>query len=262
MMMEYWAMIFAGGFLFATVMYVVALRIQVMALVDVLWSFGVGLGAVCYLCYLESLTLRSWVVVSVLLLWSLRLSLYLLVNRVLAAKEDPRYVHLASYWGRHAKRNFYLLFVAQILLVALFVLPVTIALGDGTQQWRWWDGLGLAVAALALVGEGLADRQLAHFRSQPDNHGKVCQVGLWRYSRHPNYFFEWLYWWAFVLFACGQAGAAISLVGPVAMYLFLNYITGIPHAERSSLKSRGEAYRRYQQTTNTFFPWIPRQPQL
>jgi steroid 5-alpha reductase family enzyme len=261
-MAEYWAIVFGGGFLFATVLYVVALRIQVMALVDVVWSFGIGLGALFYLCQLDSLSLRSWVVVVVLLLWSLRLSLYLLVNRVLVAKEDPRYVHLASYWGRYAKRNFYLLFLGQILLVALFLLPVTIAIGDGSEQWRWWDGLAIAVATLSLTCESLADRQLARFRRQPVNQGQVCRSGLWYYSRHPNYFFEWLYWWAFVLFAWGQVGAAVSLVGPVAMYLFLNYITGIPHAERSSLKSRGEAYRRYQQTTNTFFPWIPRQPQL
>lgn len=261
-MAEYWAIVLGGGCLFATVLYIAALRIQVMALVDVVWSFGIGLGAVLYLFQLDSLTPRSGVVVCVLLTWSLRLSLYLLINRVLSGKEDPRYVHLAAYWGRQANRNFYLLFLGQILLVALFLLPVTIAIGDGTQPWRWWDGLALAVAALSLAGEGLADRQLARFRSQPKKHGQVCRSGLWRYSRHPNYFFEWLYWWAYVLFACGQDGAAFSLLGPVAMYLFLHYITGIPHAERSSLKSRGEAYRRYQKTTNTFFPWIPRQPQL
>ena len=260
-MAEYWSIVFGGGCLFATVLYVVALRIQVMALVDVVWSFGIGLGTMLYLFQLETLTPRSGVVAGVLLLWSLRLSLYLLINRVLSGKEDPRYVHLAAYWGRHANRNFYLLFLGQILLVALFLLPVTIAIGDGNPQWRWWDRLAVAIAALSLMGEGVSDRQLARFRSRPKNHGQVCQSGLWRYSRHPNYFFEWLYWWAFVFFAYGQSGALFSLVGPVAMYLFLHYITGIPHAERSSLQSRGEAYRHYQQTTNTFFPWIPRLPQ-
>ena len=122
------------------------------------------------------------------------------------------------------------------------------------------DILALLIALGSLFGESIADHQLAEFRQKPANSGKVCDSGLWRYSRHPNYFFEWLHWWAYVAFALGGPKAWVSLLGPLLMYIFLRYITGIPHAERSSLRSRGEAYRNYQQTTSPFFPWIPRLP--
>jgi steroid 5-alpha reductase family enzyme len=80
---------------------------------------------------------------------------------------------------------------------------------------------------------------------------------LWRFSRHPNYFFEWLHWFAYVAFAYSSTHGWIALIGPISMYVFLRFITGVPHSERSSLKRRGDAYRTYQKTTNAFFPWIP-----
>jgi steroid 5-alpha reductase family enzyme len=103
-------------------------------------------------------------------------------------------------------------------------------------------------------GEWLADLQLARFRANPENCGKVCQRGLWNYSRHPNYFFEWLHWFAYVALSIGAPAGVISLVGPVAMLLFLLFLTGIPHVEREAAAKRGEAYRQYQQTTSMLIP--------
>ena len=129
-----------------------------------------------------------------------------------------------------------------------------------TQSLNWLDTLALIIAVIALTGEAIADRQLAAFRKIAIHSSKVCQHGLWRYSRHPNYFFEWVHWWAYVAFALSGTISWVTWIGPVAMYLFLRYITGIPHAERSSLLSRGDAYRQYQQTTSAFFLWFPRIP--
>ena len=109
-----------------------------------------------------------------------------------------------------------------------------------------------------MLGEWIADRQLASFRANPKNKGGVCKDRLWRYSRHPNYFFEWLHWFAYLAFAMGSSSVGFALVGPIAMFIFLRFLTGVPYAEMSSLKSRGEAYRQYQSSTNAFFPWIPR----
>jgi steroid 5-alpha reductase family enzyme len=167
---------------------------------------------------------------------------------------------LSDFWGKSSKRNFYFLFLGQIIFIALFLWPVSIAMAGSGATWMWTDWLAVAIALIAFSGEAIADRQLAAFRKNPDNKGKVCSQGLWRYSRHPNYFFEWLHWWAYVAFALSSSWW-LALAGPIVMYIFLRYLTGIPHAERSSLKSRGEAYRRYQQTTSVFFPWIPREPQ-
>jgi len=242
----------------ASLAYLTARRIQVMALVDVVWTAGMGFAAIAYLTMLPEPSLRGTVVLAVLLIWSTRLSFYLLKHRVFAGTEDPRYAYLTAHWGKHAMRNYYPLFLAQVLLVALFMVPISIAMQANASTWSHTDSLGLAIAAVALVGQFIADRQLARFRAAPENRGGVCQVGLWRYSRHPNYFFEWLHWWAYVAFALNSNMWPFAFIGPLCMYIFLRYITGVPYAERSSLRSRGDAYLDYQQTTNTFFPWKPR----
>ncbi|CAA6676664.1 FIG005069: Hypothetical protein [Lentimonas sp. CC19] len=227
-----------------------------MALVDVVWSAGLGVAAVAYLMQMETPTARSYVVLAILLSWSLRLSFYLLKHRVLSGKEDPRYSYLTAHWGDKAMRNYFPLFLLQILLVALFMVPVSIAM-NASGPWGLIDWIAVGIALCALLGEFVADRQLARFRSAPTNRNKVCKQGLWRYSRHPNYFFEWVHWWAYVALAATSIMWPFALLGPLSMYLFLRFLTGVPHAERSSLQSRGDDYRRYQQSTNMFFPWKP-----
>lgn len=140
----------------------------------------------------------------------------------------------------------------------MFSLPILIAARNPAPGPAWYDWLGVAIWVLALGGESLADRQLARFRRDPANRGGVCQQGLWRYSRHPNYFFEWLHWWAYV--AMGLAGPFgwVTLAGPAVMLFFLLKVTGVPPTEARALESRGEAYRAYQRTTNAFFPGPPR----
>jgi steroid 5-alpha reductase family enzyme len=114
--------------------------------------------------------------------------------------------------------------------------------------------VGTALVFVSLCGETLADGQLAAFRRREENKGKVCTIGLWRYSRHPNYFFEWMIWVGFGVFALGSAYGWIGLIAPASIYYLLRYKTGVPMAEESSLKSKGDAFRDYQTTTNEFFP--------
>ncbi len=259
-MLMFWFSLFVVGLVCATALYALARRLRLMAVVDLLWTFGLGLAALAYLIELGMETVRAYAVCLLIILWSFRLSAHLLTDRILRGKEDPRYVNLAQYWGAAATRNFYFLFLGQILLVALFLWPITVAMAS-PGPWRLLDWLAVGIAVVALSGETLADWQLSLFRSEAENQGQVCCQGLWRYSRHPNYFFEWLHWWAYVVFAWGAIGWWQTLVGPVAMYVFLRYLTGIPHAERSSVQRRGQAYRDYQKSTNLFFPWKPHKPQ-
>lgn len=251
----FWISFFCIGFSVATVAYLVARKVGLMAIVDTIWTAGLGLSALIYHAVAGLETVRSWVVLLVILLWSFRLSFHLFKDRVFAGREDPRYKTLSEHWGAQAPVNFYYLFLVQIVFIAIFLLPVTGAMSYPEPGWVWTDSLALLIALVALAGETIADRQLAAFRSDPDNRGGVCKEGLWRYSRHPNYFFEFLHWFAYVSFA---AASPIVWLGPLAMYVFLRFLTGVPFAERSSLKSRGDAYREYQATTNAFFPWIPR----
>jgi steroid 5-alpha reductase family enzyme len=186
--------------------------------------------------------------------WALRLAVYLLRDRVLAGRgEDGRYRALREFWGARAPRNFLGLYLGQAAVAAIFLVPIGAAMRGGPLDA--WAAAGALVWLIAVLGEAVADAQLARFRADPRNKGAVCRVGLWRYSRHPNYFFEWVHWWAYVLIG---HGALLTLLGPAAMLLFLFRITGIPWTERQALRTRGEAYRAYQQTTSVFLPWPPR----
>ena len=124
----------------------------------------------------------------------------------------------------------------------------------------------IALAVRVAAGEPLRRARLAlqnwvwkaRFRARRESRGKTCREGLWRYSRHPNYFFEWLGWWAWVLAAVGSPLFLLSLSGPLFMLVFLFKITGIPATEEQALRSRGDDYRRYQRTTSMFVPWFPK----
>lgn len=260
-MSGFWLCFWGCGFVYASLAYWCARRLGLMAIVDVVWATSLGFGAVGYALWNGLLGAHALPVLVVLLLWSVRLSHHLIRHRVLPRHEDPRYRRLADYWGARKGLYFYGLFLMQIVLAGLFLLPVTVALEHAgcACALRY---LGIAIAVIALLGESLADQQLARFRSDPANAKGVCDRGLWRYSRHPNYFFEWFYWWAFVAFSWGSSFWWVSLVGPMTMYLFLRYLTGIPHAERSSIQRCGDAYLDYQKRTNMLFPWKPRSPQI
>ena len=124
----------------------------------------------------------------------------------------------------------------------------------------------LTIATLAAVivwfssiaGEWIADRQLSKFRAHPSNRGKTCRVGLWSWSRHPNYFFEWLHWFSYVLLAIASPYFWWSWIGPVLMLAFLYRVSGIPWTEAQSLRSRGDDYRRYQDEVSAFVPLPPK----
>ena len=143
----------------------------------------------------------------------------------------------------------------QALLVAALATPIYAAMGQIGSQFRIWDALGIAVWIAAVFGEALSDRQLHAFLKIPENKGRTCQIGLWKYSRHPNYFFEWLHWWAYVLFAVGADNFALSLIGPALMLWFLIKVTGIPATEKQALRSRSD-YAEYQKRTSAFIPWL------
>lgn len=227
-------------------------------IVDVGWSAGLGILSTLYALDFPLRLDRPWIVATLAFLWSIRLASYLLVNRVLGKSEDGRYRSLRQGWGERAQVYFFLFFQCQVVLAVAFSLPILTAMANPAPFGTVGDLLGVMVWLLSVSCEMMADRHLARFRRNPDNRGKVCQTGLWRYSRHPNYFFEWLHWWSYVFFAIGAGYWWISLAGPVLMLLFLLFITGIPATEAQAIASRGDAYRRYQRTTSAFFPWFPK----
>jgi steroid 5-alpha reductase family enzyme len=226
-------------------------------IVDVGWAAGIGVLALAYAYTGSGLDQRRLLVGLLGGIWSFRLSTYLIIDRVRAKAEDGRYRMLRQSWSDRAPLYFFLFFQAQALLVVIFSLPFFLAAQNPTIL-SLWDGLGVFIFAIALLGESVADRQLARFRRDPHNSGKTCRTGLWYYSRHPNYFCEWLHWWSYVPIAFGASWGLLSLAGPIAMLFLLYFVTGIPYNEKQALASRGNEYRAYQRSTSAFFPWFPR----
>ena len=235
-------------------LWAIQLRTQDAATADLGWSMVIAGGAIVAAITLHDDIGRRLLVGGMAAVWALRLACYLLVDRILPHKgEDGRYHAMRNHWGERAPRFFLLVYLGQGLVAALFIVPIVAAMRGGPIDA--WAVAGAIVWFIAVLGETIADRQLAAFRADPANRGTVCRKGLWQYSRHPNYFFEWLHWWAYVLIA---HGALLTLLGPAAMLLFLFRITGIPWTELQAEKSRGEKYREYQRTTSIFIPWPPR----
>ena len=248
------ATIFAlGGLMLMTTLWAIQLRTRNAATADVGWTLLVAGGAVAAGVVMDGDRSRRLLIATMAVLWAGRLGFYLLTDRGLRGREeDGRYRALRDRWGAAAPRNFLLLYLAQALVAALFVVPIAAAMRGGPI-----DGFavaGVLVWVIAVAGEALADAQLARFRENAETRGAVCRVGLWRYSRHPNYFFEWIHWWAYVF--VGHL-SPLTLLGPAVMLVFLFRVTGIPYTEKQALRGRGDAYRDYQRTTSIFVPWPP-----
>ncbi len=226
--------------------------------VDVGWAGGVGALAVFYAVVGDGDTTRKLLLGALAGLWSLRLAGFLLKDRVLAGSEDGRYRMLREKWGHRTQRNLFIFFQVQAFWAVLFSVPFLPVAYHDQPVFGGFDLAAIAVWVVALAGETIADRQLARFRANPQNRGKTCRAGLWRYSRHPNYFFEWVHWFTYVFLAIGSPYVWLTLAGPVVMLLFLYKVTGIPYTEKQALLSRGDDYRRYQETTSAFVPWFPK----
>ena len=226
-------------------------------IVDVAWSLGTAVLGLLFAAFAAGLPARRLVIAVMAGVWGLRLGSYLW-RRVMREHEDGRYQALRRQWGTRAQRNLFLFFQAQAVWALMFAVPMLIAATSTRTVIGWPDVAGIVIWIVAIGGEAAADRQLDRFRRDPAARGKVCQVGMWRYSRHPNYFFEWLHWWAYVCLGVAAPGWWVTLLAPLVMLVFLFKITGIPATEARALASRGDAYRAYQRTTSVFVPWPPR----
>jgi steroid 5-alpha reductase family enzyme len=231
-------------------------RTRNAGVVDAVWAACMSFAALFYAGVAEGGVVARFAVAVLGGFWGFRLCMHVLA-RVLTEHEDGRYRHLRRHW-RDDQLKFFFFFQFQAVLVALFSLPFLAAAGNPDAYVTPWIAAGVVVWALAVSGETVADMQLAQFRRDPRNRGRTCRAGLWRYSRHPNYFFEWLHWFAYVCLAVGAPHAWLAWLGPALMLVALCWITGIPFVEAQALRSRGDDYRDYQRRTSIFVPWFPK----
>lgn len=252
----------SGMLLLMTMMFAlwsVHLWTQNAGTVDIGWAFGLGILGVLYAVFGTGDPVRRYIVAAMVGIWSVRLGSHLFV-RIVGQPEEGRYQQLRLSWGSKVKWKFLLFFEAQALLDVVLSLPFLLVAVDPRVGLTVLEFIAIALWLIAVAGEAVSDWQLAAFKSNPQNKGKVCDEGLWNYSRHPNYFFEWLVWVAFATFAWSAPHGWLAVLSPLLMLLFLFRLTGIPATEAQSLRSRGVAYASYQQTTSAFFPWFKKGP--
>jgi steroid 5-alpha reductase family enzyme len=239
------------------VVWAISRSIRNAGIVDIAWSAGYAPIAILYATLAPGDAMRKWLVAGMATLWSIRLALHLGVR---VAKhhpeEDRRYHALREEWGAKAESKMFWFFQFQGALLAVLSAPFLFACLNASAKLSTVEYVGMGIWLVALAGESLSDHQLKVFKSNPANKGRVCQAGLWHYSRHPNYFFEWLIWVAFSTFALGSNWGWISWYCPALMLFFLLKVTGIPMTEELAVKTKGEEYRTYQRTTSGFVPWF------
>ena len=229
--------------------------------VDTIWTFSLGLvgaGAALWPVAGAAPNARQWLVAGLVAIWSLRLGVHIAI-RTAGITDDPRYAAFAKEWGVDSPRKMFVFLQNQGLGSIPLVFAIFVAARLPGDALRVQDYLGAAILLAGIAGEALADAQLKSFRENPANKGRVCDVGLWRWSRHPNYFFEWFGWLAYPVIALspGYDWGWATLLAPLFMYWILVYVTGIPPLEAQMLRSRGDRYRDYQSRTSKFFP-LPR----
>jgi len=231
---------------------------------DVFWSFAIGIGGmiVALLAVSDAPPARNWLVAGMVAFWSFRLGSHILLRTAAATYEDPRYADLRRLWGEAFQARLFLFLQIQALCGIGLVITIYAAAHRPGPALSVADIAALALLIISVVGEGVADQQLRAFTSDRANHGKVCDTGLWAWSRHPNYFFEWLGWVAYPVMAISLSGdwwqGWLALIGPALMYWLLVHVSGVPPLEQHMLKSRGDAFRAYMARTSAFFPLPPR----
>jgi steroid 5-alpha reductase family enzyme len=240
-----------------TMVWLWATKIKNAGIVDIFWSYNFPVLAVIYFLLAEGYDTRKLIILIMVCIWGLRLGTYLLV-RIFGhiTEEDGRYQQLRKEWAPNINSRFFWFFQMQAFSNVLLSLPFILICMNANTTIHFLEIVGALLWLISITGESIADRQLQVFKKNSSNKGKVCDVGLWRYSRHPNYFFEWMIWVSYFIFACASPYGWISVFCPIAMLYLLFKVTGIPMTEEQALRSKGQAYKNYQQTTSVFVPWF------
>jgi steroid 5-alpha reductase family enzyme len=241
------------------VLWLVQQRTRNAGIVDVGWAASFALVAGLF-AWRATAPIEAWgPIATIVAAWSVRLTAYLVARGAARSPEEGRYVELRRRWAPRASRNFFVFFQVQAALTGLlstaFVVPFLAAPG----HLGWLRALGAAVALAGIAGETLADAQLARWKRDPAHRGLGCDAGLWAYSRHPNYFFEWLVWLGHAIYGLAFAPwGLVALAGQAIILASILGVTGIPPTEAQAIRSKGDAYRAYQRRVSRFIPLPPK----
>jgi len=234
---------------------------QINAL-DVAWGLSFMMSGLIYYILGEGYPWRKLLIFLIVSVWSLRLVNYY-IKRFQMGQDDRRYLAMldnckVAFFTQigNLKLKIFCLFILQGLLVTILSLPFALMVQNQAPFFSTFEVFGLLIWMGGLIGETVADSQLHAFKQNSNNVSRVCEEGLWKYSRHPNYFFEWLVWIGYSLMALSSPMGWLGIVSPILIVYLLLKVSGIPYAEEEALRTKGDAYRDYQQKTSAFFPWF------
>lgn len=242
--------------LLMTFLWAIQLKSKNAGIVDLGWVLCILLMAVFSCFFSPGDSTRRMAVFLMVFIWGARLLFHLGPRFFRHPQEDARYHQMRLEKKEKAAAYFLFIFLFQAATAFFLSAAFWIASADTRPGLGPFEIAALLLWGIALLGESLADFQLARFKKNPSNRGKVCETGLWNYSRHPNYFFECLLWVSFFLMAAGSPYGLWAAVSPALMIFFIMKVSGLPPAEEQSLRSKGDLYRIYQRTTSPLIPWF------
>ncbi len=240
---------------YMTLIFALSLLLKRNDIADIAWGIGFLICALYAYLFLGETFGRSLLVLFLIAMWAFRLSLHILLRNKGKA-EDPRYAQWRKDWGKwFLPRTFFQVFVLQGALMLVVVLPAVVSILFGGEI-GWLDYVGVAVWLVGFIFETVGDYQLSQFIKDPANKGKVLQTGLWRFTRHPNYFGEVTMWWGIWIIALSAPFAWLTVIGPVAITFLILFVSGIPLLENR--KKGDPAFEEYKKHTSIFFPLPPK----
>ena len=242
----------------STVLWVISVKLRDASIADIFWGSGFALLAWLYVMLSPTLTPRSWLVATLTTLWAARLSLHI-GRRNHGKGEDPRYQAMrASHGPAFWWRSLFTVFWLQAAILWFVALPLLVAVrAPQPATLTMIDALGILLFAVGFGFEVVGDYQLARFKAEPSNRGRVFDRGLWRYTRHPNYFGDATLWWGLYVIAAATAGGSLTVLSPALMSFLLMRVSGVTLLE-AGLTASKPGYRAYIARTPAFFPWFPR----
>jgi steroid 5-alpha reductase family enzyme len=250
--------------IFMCTMFTIGTALQNNGIVDIGWGLGFCMLAAGLLPFDDAwaTNTRSKLICALILIWGLRLSLFLFIRNV-GKPEDFRYAQWRKEWGKWViPRSFFQVYILQGLFMLIISLPIFLVYGD-----LEWDGdriidtglkisdyIGVGIFAIGWLFESIGDLQNYLFKRKPANKGKVMKYGLWKYTRHPNYFGECLIWWGIALVALPSQYGYLAFISPVIITFLLLKVSGIPMLEKKY--DDNPEYQEYKKHTSAFIPWV------
>jgi steroid 5-alpha reductase family enzyme len=241
-------------FIYMSLFFLLAQALSDNSIVDIGWGIGFIVLSAMLLYHSDNISGRQWLLFVLIVLWGARLSLHIFI-RNLGKPEDFRYANWRKEWGRYAViRSFLQVFMLQGFFMFIIALPLMIVKISTPSSLQLFDYIGLTVWLIGFYFEAVGDYQMVQFKKNPDNKGKFITTGLWKYTRHPNYFGECMMWWGIFIISIPAGNIWISVISPVVLSWLLTRVSGVPMLEK---KYEGnKAFEEYARKTSAFFPWF------